>query len=72
MVRYSWGPPRSDSYRKGDQQGGQWAGFQEYLTQGGQGLASRNLGVFPSNLCSLVPLQVSVHPKDQKPQPRQT
>lgn len=28
MVRCSYGPPRTDACRKGDQQGGQWAGFQ--------------------------------------------
>lgn len=44
MVRCSWGPPRTDSHRKGDQQGGQWAGFQEYLMLDGQGLASQERG----------------------------
>lgn len=33
---------------------------------------SKNLGVLLSDLYTLVPIQVSLHPKVQKPQPRQT
>ena len=61
MVRCSWGPPRTGLTHA-----------EKETSRVASGLASRNLGVFPSNLCTLVALQVSVRPKVQKPQPRQT